>query len=204
MARKVDTAATVKLLAGRVCLDFVNTVDWRASAAPVELLGTYGDLLAWGRHAGILAPKEAAALRRAARGRPVAAADVLARARDLREAVHGLAIDRAGRGAALETLNAELARAPARSRVEAAAGGGYGWAAAPEGPPLDRVLWPLAWSAAGLLTDGEGPRVKQCAGPGCGWVFLDESGRRRWCAMADCGNRAKARRHYARAKAAGG
>ena len=48
MARNVDTASTVRLLAGRLCLDFVNTVDWRASAAPVELLGTYGDLLAWG------------------------------------------------------------------------------------------------------------------------------------------------------------
>ena len=199
----MDTAATVKLLAGRPCLDFVNTVDWRTSEAPVELLATYGDLLAWGRHAGLLASKEAAALRREAKRRPAAAAEVLVRARALREAVYGLAMNGAAHGAALETLNAELARAPARSRVEPAASG-YEWAAAPEGPPLDRALWAIAWSAAGLLTDGEVGRVKQCAGPGCGWVFFDESGRRRWCAMEDCGNRAKARRHYARAKAADG
>lgn len=203
MARKIDTASTVKLLAGRACLDFVNTVDWRASDAPVELLGTYGDLLAWSRHAGLLPSSEAAALRREAKRRPVVAAEVLMRARALREAIHALATGSAGRGAALEILNTELARAPARSRV-APGQGGYGWAAAPDPPPADRVLWPVAWSAASLLTGGEAPRVKRCEGPGCGWVFLDESGRRRWCAMADCGNRAKARRHYGRAKAAGG
>ena len=39
---------------------------------------------------------------------------------------------------------------------------------------------------------------------GCGWVFLDETKnrRRRWCSMKDCGNRAKARRHYARQREA--
>ena len=34
------------------------------------------------------------------------------------------------------------------------------------------------------------------------WLFLDTSkaGRRRWCDMADCGNAAKSRRHYARGR----
>jgi predicted RNA-binding Zn ribbon-like protein len=37
---------------------------------------------------------------------------------------------------------------------------------------------------------------------GCGWLFVDESrnGSRRWCSMKDCGNRAKARRHYRKVK----
>jgi predicted RNA-binding Zn ribbon-like protein len=36
-------------------------------------------------------------------------------------------------------------------------------------------------------------RVKACPGPDCGWVFHDRSrnGSRRWCDMAECGNRAK-------------
>jgi predicted RNA-binding Zn ribbon-like protein len=40
--------------------------------------------------------------------------------------------------------------------------------------------------------------IEQCEGDVCGWLFLDRSpaGRRRWCSMRDCGNRAKARRHY--------
>ncbi|WIM99046.1 CGNR zinc finger domain-containing protein [Actinoplanes oblitus] len=37
------------------------------------------------------------------------------------------------------------------------------------------------------------PRIKACRGEDCRWVFLDASrnSSRRWCAMADCGNRAK-------------
>jgi predicted RNA-binding Zn ribbon-like protein len=40
--------------------------------------------------------------------------------------------------------------------------------------------------------------VGLCASEACGWVFLDPTHRRRWCVMAVCGNRAKARRHAAR------
>jgi predicted RNA-binding Zn ribbon-like protein len=37
------------------------------------------------------------------------------------------------------------------------------------------------------------PRVKACRGDDCRWVFVDESrnSSRRWCAMSNCGNRAK-------------
>jgi predicted RNA-binding Zn ribbon-like protein len=37
------------------------------------------------------------------------------------------------------------------------------------------------------------PRLKACRGDDCRWVFLDGSrnASRRWCAMAECGNRAK-------------
>ncbi|HEX5203743.1 MAG TPA: CGNR zinc finger domain-containing protein [Actinoplanes sp.] len=37
------------------------------------------------------------------------------------------------------------------------------------------------------------PRVKACRGDDCRWVFVDGSRNtsRRWCAMAECGNRAK-------------
>jgi predicted RNA-binding Zn ribbon-like protein len=45
--------------------------------------------------------------------------------------------------------------------------------------------------------------VGVCPGEGCGWLFFDASKNRsrRWCAMEDCGNRAKARRHYRRSRA---
>jgi predicted RNA-binding Zn ribbon-like protein len=44
--------------------------------------------------------------------------------------------------------------------------------------------------------------VKQCAGEGCGWLFLDTSRNhlRRWCTMDECGNRAKMRRRYERVR----
>lgn len=52
-------------------------------------------------------------------------------------------------------------------------------------------------SAIDLLRHGPLARVGAC--PQCHWLFLDTSrnGRRRWCSMAACGGRDKARRWYA-------
>jgi predicted RNA-binding Zn ribbon-like protein len=46
-------------------------------------------------------------------------------------------------------------------------------------------------------------RVKACPGPNCAWVFVDRSrnGSRRWCDMAECGNRAKGAAFRARTRA---
>jgi predicted RNA-binding Zn ribbon-like protein len=51
-----------------------------------------------------------------------------------------------------------------------------------------------------LLEDEDLSRLKQCQDDDCGWLFLDRSknGSRRWCSSADCGNRARAKRHYRR------
>jgi predicted RNA-binding Zn ribbon-like protein len=67
---------------------------------------------------------------------------------------------------------------------------------------LDGILPPIAWSAAELLRDPDSARIKECAGDACGWLFLDTSKNhsRRWCEMRDCGNRAKAQRHYQKLK----
>ena len=92
-----------------------------------------------------------------------------------------------------------LEQAPARDALSAR-DGGFAWAAGAPGTPLRRPLWPVLWSAADLLTSDRLARVRSCGDPRCGWLFLDTSRNRsrRWCDMADCGNRAKARRHYAR------
>ena len=54
-----------------------------------------------------------------------------------------------------------------------------------------------------LFEDEDLSRLRQCDDDGCGWLFLDRSknGSRRWCSSADCGNRARARRHYQRRQA---
>jgi len=64
----------------------------------------------------------------------------------------------------------------------------------------DYVLYPVLTSATDLLTSASRDSVRQCAGEGCGWLFLDRSNarKRRWCSMADCGNRNKARNYYQR------
>src|SRR5437773_473410 len=62
----------------------------------------------------------------------------------------------------------------------------------------------LAEPLVDQIQAGNADRIRICANDTCRWIFYDESraGRRRWCDMASCGNRAKAARHRARVKAA--
>jgi predicted RNA-binding Zn ribbon-like protein len=202
-----------KFIGGVPCLDFVNTVAWRLTGRPVEYLGSYEDLLTWGRQAGLLASEETEVLSGGAATHPEEAQDTLSRAIALREAVHRVLCaaiaDEPQDEGALSTLNRELSGALSRLHVAAAVGDDYIWAwnwarNNGGGPPLERPLWPVARSAAELLTSSKLGRVKVCAGEGCGWLFLDESrnGSRRWCDSRDCGNRERVRKHLARKKGA--
>ena len=199
-----------ELRGGVVCLDFVNTVGWRLTDYPSEYLRSYEDLLDWGREARLLALEETEGLSRQAMLDPGGARETLSRALALREAIHR-AISRAIAGESqdesdLSALNRELAIALSHLRMMPA-GGAYGWgwdrSGDDGGARLDSPLWPVAQSAAELLTSPKLGRVKVCAGEGCGWVFADESrnGSRRWCDSRDCGNRERVRRHLARKRA---
>lgn len=192
----------LSLVGGRLCLDFANTVGARGAEARNDRLKEYVDLPWWGLRAGILTDAEASRLRRAAEERPEEAAEVHRRGVELREAIYRIFSAADGEGSVeagdLEVLTTEWRRAAARTRiVPGGEGFAWGWEA---GDELDRVLWPVARSAAELLTSPELARVGECAGEGCGWLYLDTSKNRsrRWCDMKDCGNRAKVRRHYQR------
>ena len=136
---------------------------------------------------------------------------MLSRALALREAIHevfsaAIAGNPQDEGT-LSALNRELSGALSRQRVVPAEGGSYIWAwdrggEEGGGPPLERPLWPVARSAAELLTSAKLGRVKVCGGEGCGWIFLDESrnASRRWCESRDCGNRERVRKYLARKK----
>jgi predicted RNA-binding Zn ribbon-like protein len=201
-----------KLRGGVVCLDFVNTVGSRLTDRPSEYLRSYEDLLDWSRQAGLLAPEETEGLSRQATLDSEGARETLLRARALREAIHRL-VSRAIAGESqdesdLSALNRELSIALSHLRVMPA-GGAYGWdwdlSGDDGGARLDSLLWPVAQSAAELLTSPKLGRVKVCAGEGCGWMFLDESrnNSRLWCDSRDCGNRERVRRHLARKRASG-
>jgi predicted RNA-binding Zn ribbon-like protein len=195
-------AGNLRLIGGRLCLDFVNTANEHTLAQPKEHLRDYAALIAWGRHAGALAGEPGERLLAEAARRPAAAQAVLAEARRLRMALYimfsALPQARPVPPDALAALNDALARAPRRTGLDQA-GARLVWVWKDEVDALDQVLWPVAWSAADLLTAPELGRVRECGGEGCSWLFLDtsRSGTRRWCSMEDCGNRAKARRHYA-------
>ena len=191
-----------QLVGGAACLDFVNTVDRMLHKPWVENLRSFADLCAWSEQAGTLPKAQARALARRAEER--AARGVLARAHALREACYCLFLAQAeGRAPApadLAVLNAELGLALRHLCVQPAEPGfALGWERAAEA--LDAPLWPVARSAAELLTSPEHVHVKRCGSATCLWLFLDQTKnhQRRWCDMKVCGNRAKVRAHRARA-----
>jgi predicted RNA-binding Zn ribbon-like protein len=192
-----------KLIGGRLCLDLVNTVNWRNSNHPQERLSKYTDLVSWSQHTGILTDNEARDLLRKADLRPTEAKAVLERAIILREALyrifsaitnHHLSSD-----PDITILNTELADAMTHLQITPKIGS-YFWTYAFKDNALDQMLWSVMRSAADLLTSDKLDRICRCAEEDCGWLFLDMSRNRsrKWCDMKDCGNRAKARRHYQR------
>jgi len=204
MSKSVTSAITRKLLRGRLCLDFANTADWHASDQPEERLTSYAEFVSWSRQAGILTEKQAKRLLRQAADHPEEATAVLKWAIALREAIYeifaAVAHGQAPQATDWTTLNAALSEMLAHSQI-APTENGFGWQWAGDEDALDRPLWSIARSAADLLTSDELQRVGQCADDrGCGWLFLDTSRNhtRRWCDIKDCGNRAKAHRHYER------
>jgi predicted RNA-binding Zn ribbon-like protein len=200
MAKIQTKQANWKLVGGRLCLDFINTVGGRAGATVLrDKLADYGDLLEWTRLAGIANPTESRNLARHAAAHRHESKATLRRAVQLREALYRIfksaAEGRRPRVADLDTLSQELRIARARERLTHT-GGAFAWTWQDGETALDRVLWPVSLSAADLLTSGDLSRLRQCGGPECGWMFLDTSRNRSryWCDMKDCGNRAKVSR----------
>ena len=76
MSRDPARAAT-QFFGGRMCLDFANTMDWRTSDAPQELIPDYAALLSWSKARRTLAAKTVAKLQAQA----ALAADAAAAAR---------------------------------------------------------------------------------------------------------------------------
>ena len=166
-----------------LCLDFANTRYWRGQEAPTETLNAPSDLAAWAKAPNPPAPKE------------------FVQAIALREALYRL-FDAQAQGEAapsrdLDVLNHALAQAPARTTLKRGRDG-YEWNLDTKSDTALALLAPVLWSAGDLLAGPRLDKVRRCANPECGWLFLDDSraGKRRWCSMSSCGNRAKARRHY--------
>ena len=196
----------LKLESGWLCLDFANTAGWHLSDHPAERLTNYAQLIAWARSIGLLPDRTAQQLLRAAEQHPAEAARVLDRAVALREAIYHIFVAVAGGHSPSAddqaTLNAELSRVMARSHLVWNKAN-FDWSRQGDDGDLDQILWRILRSTTDLLTGEDIKRVGVCADDrGCGWLFYDTSRNRtrQWCSMRDCGNRAKARRHYEKVK----
>lgn len=210
-----SSATEMRLVGGRLCLDFVNTVDGRMndpaqrkSRPPNSLvlgdkLGDYSDLVAWSRHSGIVTTAEAARLIQESKRKTAGARAVFDRAIALREALHRIfkatVIGRLPQSINLETVNDELLKARNHERLISTAKG-FTWEWISSEAALDRMLWSIAHSGAEFLSTGDLSRLRECGGEECGWLFEDTSRNRsrQWCHMQDCGNLAKVRRFRTR------
>ena len=201
--RRPRGATRFEWLGGSLCLDFVNTASWGEDGPREERLGSYRDLLAWAHAAGL---RPGPARRGETRGAAADAAHrALKRAHELRAALRAVFLAEAeGRRAppaAAAALGAFVEQAAAHLTLTPEART-WSFHFADDDHP-ESPLWPVAWDAARLLTAETRPPARRCANDRCRWLFLDESrrGNRRWCDMAVCGSRAKARTYYRRRKA---
>ncbi|WP_158607813.1 CGNR zinc finger domain-containing protein [Nocardia panacis] len=172
---------------GRVSVDFVNTRRDRYAGGR-ELLEHPSDLDAWFTTAQLIPC------------RAEVAEELLREARQLREAIDAGIRSVVGSepfdAGARDVINNWLARANHPPRLELS-----------DGLPILRMddaptdatgaLYRIALDAAQLLGSDTRSRIRICAGAECSGRFVDLSvaGRRRWCRMSVCGNRAKAAQH---------
>jgi predicted RNA-binding Zn ribbon-like protein len=197
MSRDAKRAAT-QFFSGRVCLDFANTIDWRTSDEPQELLPNYAALLSWSKARGTLPARALKRLQELAATRSAAAAVALRQAHALRsdilETAQALSL---GNYAELTAINRWLSTMPAQPQLVR---NGSAYTHDVSGAAFEEPLWPVLWSLATLLTSADAARVSCCRAHGCGWYFVDESTNRarEWCSNNACGNRVRAQRAYAK------
>ena len=193
----------MNLIGGALCLDFTNTIGWRVGSDSDEKLYDYEDLVVWARHVGTLSARQGKELLERAASEPARARTVHRQALALREALYrvfsSLASGNPPQPGDVAQINVAVADAYQHLRL-AALGDSFAWEWHEADGSLDLPMWMVARSAADLFVSPELGRVRECAGEKCDRLFLDASRNRsrRWCDMAECGNRAKARRNYAR------
>jgi predicted RNA-binding Zn ribbon-like protein len=179
---------------GALALDLLNT-SRLSGGRLLDSLATPGEVLAW---------LDARALLRrglpALRASPPDASLLLTEAHRLRTHIgHALRAFQRGDAlppAALHGIDRVLAASRTTRRI-ALGPGGARLVERETGTDLLATLAPVALAAAGILMAADPARLRRCASPRCSLWFTDtsRSGRRKWCSMDRCGNRAKAERH---------
>lgn len=177
---------------GELFLDFANTLHF-TDGVPEDHAADGRSLRAWLRDRSLVSTRTSAA----AVDAEVPAFHAL---RDLvRDVTAREAAGRRPTTAQLRRLNEVLREGTHYHELRFDRGGGR-FTVGQVGGELPQARAAIAGSLAHFLADHEPERLRVCANDGCRWVFVDRSpaGRRRWCDMRTCGNRAKVARHRAR------
>jgi len=176
------SAEPFRLGLGHPALEFVATLAGR-QREPIERLASADDLGRWLTVTG-LAPDSGCTSRH------------LAQAHRLREAIYRL-LDAARTAQPPASRDVAVVNAWARRSRPAPQLDATLRLVRQAADPCAVALAEIAAAAIQLISGPELARVRNCADPTCSLMFIDRSrpGRRRWCSMERCGNRAKTA-HY--------
>ncbi|MFI7487810.1 BTAD domain-containing putative transcriptional regulator [Micromonospora echinaurantiaca] len=176
---------------GHPALEFCNTFAGWGHEPPLpgaEWLRGYPTLAVWAGHVGLIDDVAVRRLLDLARRSPGEAAAALDEARALRTRLYACLTDPEDRSAFDAVARAAEAAAKVMVLRREPDGRGRWWPDLSAG--LRLPVHAAAWSAAALLADPRRLTVRACPDERCGWLFLDESGLRRWCSLATCGRSA--------------
>jgi len=191
-------------VAGHPALELCNTRAGWGEPSPKEYLRDFAALALWTGDVGLLPGARVDAVLSDAADRPRLAPRELEVVRSLRDDLYALVSDPGRATEMAARLHARVAEAVAAATYVVPPGDAGTWRLAVDElePALTAPRHAAVLAVHDLLTAWGPSAVGVCPGQGCGWVFLDPPGRRRWCTMAICGNRAKARRYATRRRGA--
>jgi DNA-binding SARP family transcriptional activator/predicted RNA-binding Zn ribbon-like protein len=172
---------------GHPALEFCNTyAGWGGERMPgAEWLRGYPTLAVWAGHQDLLDDAAVTHLLDAAGRDPLGAAAVLDEARHLRERLYACLTNTADSRAFADV--AKYVEAAAQNSVFGRGPDGLGRWHPARGAGLRAPLHAVARSAGELLADPRRFTVCACSSRLCGWLFIDHSGRRRFCSLTTCG-----------------
>lgn len=180
-------------VAGHAALELCNTRAGWGEARPKEYLVDFEHAVVLARELALIHGDAATAVLALATTERRAAQRELEALLQLRDDLYNV-VAGPTKQQAVRRIDAAMAGAARRRRFTGVdANGVPEWTEA----PLDLATIRHRWATAinDLLSSPAGTHIRACPGLHCGWLFTDPSGRRRWCRMEWCGNRAKARRH---------
>jgi predicted RNA-binding Zn ribbon-like protein len=186
-----------------VGLDFVNTLEF-SRGGPQEHLPASESALRWFHDHGVMHGETLAEWLERLSDDPETDEQVIGKVRRvrgaMRELVEASVERRPPERDALERVNRML-RTPYTYHLVPAPDG-VSLDHRHDGDPVDGALARLVESLAREVSQGHPERLRICADEECRWAFNDTSptGRRKWCDMSTCGNRAKAARFRERRK----
>jgi len=186
-----------QFVAGHLALDFINTVAFRADPGrKADHLQRAEDVHRWANQARL---PDRAAINSGPRVATAALRHIRAVREQLFAVFHAIASGDPIPADTLTRVGNALHECRAKRRLSVA-GAEVRWAWRVSARSTDYLLYPVLEAAADLLTSDSRGLVRQCEDADCGWLFLDRSNarKRRWCSMADCGNRNKVRNYYRR------